>query len=302
MLNITPGSTGLDDMFVVKYDSVGTLIWARSGGGTGNDIPTAAKADDYGNIYVTGKYSSSSPKFGTTTLGNAGGNDIFLVKYNLFGSFKWAKSNGGSADDIPHAIAIDDSFYVTLAGNFASPTLPFGSSSLSFNGVGLNAIFIGKYDSTGNARWATTTGPGHGNANGVAVAYPGKIYIAGDFSDTTFWFGSDTLQNVIHTGTSDVFVAKYSETPLAIPAIAGRGQSINIYPNPNNGMMTVSFGETGYNNMAIYDCVGRLVYQSQLSGNQSSVKINAMDLNDGVYLLRATHNGTPENTTFVIRR
>ncbi len=302
VLNITPGSAGLDDMFVVKYDSMGTLLWARSGGGTGNDIPTAAKADNYGNIYVTGKYSSATPKFGTTTLGNAGGNDIFLVKYNLFGSFKWAKSSGGSADDIPHAIAIDDSFYVTLAGNFASPTLPFGSSTLNFNGVGLNAIFIGKYDTSGNARWGATTGPGHGDVNGVAVAYPGKIYVAGDFSDTTFWFGNDTVQNVIHTGTSDMFVAKYSETPLSVPTIAAKGHGMAIYPNPNNGMMTVSFGEMGYSSMEIYDCVGQLVYQSQLSGNQNAIRISAMDLNDGVYLLRASHNGTGESATFVIRR
>ncbi len=302
VLNITPGSAGLDDMFVVKYDSTGKVLWARSGTGIGNDIPTAAGADNYGNIYVTGKFSSSTLTFGSTTLTNAGGYDIFLVKYDLFGDFKWAKSNGGTADDIPHAIAIDDSFDVALAGNFASATLPFGTSTLSYDGSGLSALFIGKYDSLGHALRATTTGPGHGDAYGIAVAYPGKIYVAGDFSDTTFWFGNDTLQNVIHTGTLDMFVAKYSETPLSVLPIVEKTPGMLIYPNPNNGMMSVSFNETGYNSLAIYDCLGQMVYQSGLSGNETALKINAMDLADGVYLLRTTHNGAAESATFVIRR
>jgi len=302
VLSNNPGGLGVDDLFIVKYDSTGALLWARTGTGTGNDIPTAAGADNYGNIYVTGKYTSPTLTFGTATLSNAGGYDIFLVKYDLLGNFKWAKSNGGAADDIVHALAIDDSSYVALVGNFASTTLPFGPSTLSYDGSGLSALFVGKYDSSGNALRATTTGPGHSNANGIAVAYPGKIYIAGDFSDTTFWFGKDTIQNVIHSATLDMFVAKYSETPLSVLPIAEKGHGMIVYPNPNNGMMTVAFNETGYNSLAIYDCLGRLVYRSQLSGSETALKINAMDLVDGVYLLRTTHNGAEESTTFAIRR
>lgn len=302
VLNNNSSGLGADDMFVVKFDSTGALLWARSGTGTGNDIPTAARADNYGSIYVTGKFSSPTLAFGSTTLTNAGGYDIFLVKYDLLGNLKWARTNGGSADDISHAIAIDDSFDVLLAGNFASTTLPFGTSTLSYDGVGLSALFIGKYDSAGHALRATTTGPGHGDAYGIAVSYPGEIYLAGDFSDTTFWFGNDTLQNAIHTGTLDMFVAKYSQTPLSTAPLVKNSRSIIVYPNPSNGMMTVSFGEQGYSNLAIYDCLGRQVYQNQLSGNESAVKINATELNDGVYLLRTVHNGETESVTFVIRR
>ena len=107
---------------------------------------------------------------------------------------------------------------------------------------------------------------------------------------------------MIHTGTLDMFVAKYSQTPLSVPAIAEKGRGMIVYPNPNNGMMTVSFSELGYNNLAIYDCLGRQVYQSQLTGNETSLKINATELNDGVYLLRTMHNGDVESTAFVIRR
>jgi hypothetical protein len=308
--NITFGTTVLnntssvDDMFLVKYDSMGTVLWARSGAGSANDIPTAARADNYGNIYVTGKFSSPTLTFGTATLTNAGatGYDIFLVKYDLFGNFVWARSNGGNADDIPHAIAIDDSSYIVLAGNFASTSLPFGPSTLTYDGTGLNALFMGKYDSAGHALWGITTGPHHGNANGIAVSYPSQIYMGGDFSDTTFWFGNDTLQNIIHTGTADMFLAKFSQTPLSVPSVAANGTGITIYPNPNNGMMTVSLGVTGYNTLAIYNAIGQQVYQGQLSGNETALKINAMDMNDGVYMLRASRNGVAESATFVIRR
>ena len=307
--NITFGSTVLtnsssvNDIFVVKYDSMGVVQWAKSAMGTGNDVPTAAGADVYGNVYVAGRYSSATLAFGSTTLTNAGatGYDIFLTKYDYAGNVLWAKSNGGSADDIVHALAIDDSSYVVLAGNFVSPTLHFGGSTLSYDGTGISALFIAKYDSLGHALWGATTGPGHSDANGVAVTIPGKIYLAGDYSDTTFWFGNDTVQNVIHTGTLDMFVAKFNEGPLSVPVVTAKS-NMAVYPNPNNGMMTVSFGEPGYENIGIYDCLGRLIYQAPISKNETSVKINATDLSDGVYMLRTIHNGASESLPFVIRR
>ncbi len=294
--------SSVDDLFVVKYDSMGVVQWARSARGAGTDVATAAGADVFGNVYVAGKYTSSALRFNTTTLGNAGGYDMFLTKYDYAGNVMWARSNGGSADDLVHSLAVDDSSSVVLAGNFVSPTLAFGVSTLTYDGLGISRLFIGKYDSSGNAKWAATTGPGHGNAFGVAVAIPGKIYVTGDYSDTTFWFGNDTLLNAIHSGTFDMFVAKFTETPLSVPGLVGDHLAMVVYPNPNNGMMTVSFGETGYNNIGIYDCVGRLIYQVQLTGNERSVKINAADLIDGVYLLRSIHNGTSVSAPFVIRR
>lgn len=94
--SITFGSTILNnansptsDMFLVKYDAAGNVLWAKSAGGTGgtgHDVATSVITDASGNIFVGGNFSSYSIAFGSTTLNNmdiSGSTaDMFLVKYN----------------------------------------------------------------------------------------------------------------------------------------------------------------------------------------------------------------------------
>ena len=62
---ITFGTTVLNnvftsgsDLFIVKYDSLGNIIWAKSAGGHGNDVSQAITTDASGNVYITGLFYS----------------------------------------------------------------------------------------------------------------------------------------------------------------------------------------------------------------------------------------------------
>ena len=58
-------------MFIVKYDSNGNVLWAKSAGGIYNDAGLSCSTDVNGNIIATGVFLSPSITFGTTTLTNA---------------------------------------------------------------------------------------------------------------------------------------------------------------------------------------------------------------------------------------
>jgi hypothetical protein len=77
-------SAGNQDIFIVKYDPAGNVIWAKSAGGTGIDYGRGITCDKFGNIYVTGSYRLPSCTFGSTILTNTNtvGRSLFLVKYN----------------------------------------------------------------------------------------------------------------------------------------------------------------------------------------------------------------------------
>ena len=77
---LTNASAGNNDMFIVKYDSNGNVLWAKSAGGTSNDMGKSCSTDANGNVFVTGYFDSPSITFGSTTLTNAGGDDMFIVK------------------------------------------------------------------------------------------------------------------------------------------------------------------------------------------------------------------------------
>ena len=65
--------------------------WAKSAGGTGSAFGLIVSTDAIGNVFMTGYFKSPTITFGTTTLTNAGSNDIFIVKYDATGNVLWAK-------------------------------------------------------------------------------------------------------------------------------------------------------------------------------------------------------------------
>ncbi len=73
------------DIFIVKYDSNGNIIWASKVAGINLDYATSVTTDASNNIFVTGAFSSPTLAFGSNLLTNSnynnGSNDyIFLAK------------------------------------------------------------------------------------------------------------------------------------------------------------------------------------------------------------------------------
>jgi hypothetical protein len=58
------------DIFIVKYDKDGNLLWAKSGGGMKNDRGTGVTTDSLGNVFVTGSLLSYSAKFDKVIYSN----------------------------------------------------------------------------------------------------------------------------------------------------------------------------------------------------------------------------------------
>jgi len=73
-------NSGSYDIFLVKYNSSGTKQWTQQLGSTSSDVGFRVSVDSSDNIYVTG-YTEGGLDGNT----NAGGMDIFLVKYNSDG-------------------------------------------------------------------------------------------------------------------------------------------------------------------------------------------------------------------------
>ncbi len=48
------------DIFVVKIDSEGNWLWAKSAGGNNNDRSYGVSTDNECNIYVTGKFMNTA--------------------------------------------------------------------------------------------------------------------------------------------------------------------------------------------------------------------------------------------------
>lgn len=78
------------------------------------------------------------------------------------------------------------------------------------------------------------------------------------------------------------------------------GMVIGIYPNPNKGEFTISFGNVSENGiLEIYNSIGQIVLKQSISENQK--KINLKDQADGIYHLRILKDGKQLYKTKVIK-
>jgi len=208
----TLNSHGGYNIFLVKYDSLGNVLWAKSSGGTIDDEGEGVATDASGNIYITGVYFSPSIIFGNDTLLNVGNYDIFLAKYDSSGNVLWAKRGGGNYADFASGVAADAFGKVYITGFFGSSSISFDSITLI--SAGNEDMFIVQYDSSGNVLRGKDIGnSGAEQAWSIVADLSNNIYITGNYTSSSLSFGSHTITK---TGIEDSFIAKYDSSGNAL--------------------------------------------------------------------------------------
>ncbi|HLG02603.1 MAG TPA: SBBP repeat-containing protein, partial [Bacteroidia bacterium] len=195
-------SSGVQDIFIAKYDNAGNCVWVQRAGGSGSDIGNGITVDNAGNVIVTGEFAGSAA-FGSTTLNSLNGTtDVFTTKLDANGNFLWAKKGSGWLSDRGFDVDCDASGDIYITGQF-SDTITFDVPH--FNTM-LNAIFVVKYDAAGNEIWFRKIGNAAVNISNSLMCDAGGVYLAGDFQGTLTFYGS-TNTNLSATYANGIFVA-----------------------------------------------------------------------------------------------
>jgi len=176
----TPLTTsGQADIFLVKLDTTGNVVWARKAGGNNDDRGKSVFTDAAGNSYIAGFFTSTTIAFGSTVLLSGSPDNSFVAKYDSSGNFIRV-SQIGSDSRANGVTIVGDNIYV--CGTFTADTLYFGSHALPIEGN--NDFYVANFDTAGNTDWAikqTSGGTSNEAALAMAADPSGNIYIAGDF-------------------------------------------------------------------------------------------------------------------------
>jgi alpha-tubulin suppressor-like RCC1 family protein len=206
-------SNGERDVFVLKVNPSGDLLWAKNFGGVNTETGYSLAVDGTGNVYTTGTFEFTAdfdPGAATTNLSSAGGSDVFVSKLDSSGNLIWAKRFGGSSDDSGRSIAVDSSGNVYTTGYFQG-TVDFdpGAATTNLTSAGSDDIFISQLDLSGNLIWAKRIGgSGVDNGNSIAVDSTGNVYTTGLFSGTADFDPGAVTFNLTTAGQTDAFVSK----------------------------------------------------------------------------------------------
>jgi hypothetical protein len=136
MMSLASGSGQNADLYLVKTDSEGGILWSRTLGGPAWDYATAIQETQDGGYVLAGSTSS----FG------AGDQDILLVRMDAQGIVLWSATFGGPADERAEGLSIGP----------AGDILVFGTTH-SY-GAGSGDLYLVKADANGVEIWSRTYG------------------------------------------------------------------------------------------------------------------------------------------------
>jgi uncharacterized delta-60 repeat protein len=145
---VVAGSTdsfgaGLSDAWVLKLSSVGSVVWQKTYGGSGEDNASSVQQTLDGGYIVAGS---------TTSFG-AGSRDIWILKLDATGSVQWQTTYGGIGDDYTSSIQNTTDGGYLVAGS----TNSFGAGGYDF--------WVLKLPSNGSIEWYEGTGASSQNTN-----------------------------------------------------------------------------------------------------------------------------------------
>lgn len=203
----TFSNSGLSDIFIVKYDSLGNQLWARKEGGNGNDVGKSLTADTLGNLYLGANFGGTLA-IGTNTY-SAILTHLLLAKYNsASGALIWSKTTASNGSDQTFHIASDKSGNVFATGYYSSGNCVIGTTTLT--NVSSNDMYTLKIDPSGNYLWAKSV-TGNYSKEGLRVAPDknGDVIVAAHFSGTVVTAGTQTITNAGGTIQDDILILKY---------------------------------------------------------------------------------------------
>jgi len=309
VFNLT--AAGFNAMYVLKLDSNGSFVWAKGIGGIDNNAAFATRADDSGNVYLSGWFKDTvdfDPNPGVFRLVSLGNEDAFVMKMNHAGIFDWAVQYGGTGFQNATSLAIRPTDNYLLVGGVFNNAVDFdpGISTQIISSAGGSDGFIQLLNSTNSIVPVSFIG------------FTGKIM---DINTYLNWETASEINNqgfevqmsvdglifepigfVNGYGNSAKnqhyqFVYAYSNAAyyrLKQMDFDGRNELSNIillhknhvtnavYPNPFNEKLTVHFTQL-IREVSIYNSEGKALLK--VAPSSEVFTINSSELLPGIYYL-----------------
>lgn len=268
---------GGTDVWLLKLDDTGKIVWEKTYGGTG--FEGADAIINVGDGFVVSGSSTSDDGDLTNNHGGYFG-DCWVFKVNDTGQLQWQSTYGGFNNESARSVyRAKDGGYI-IAGYTDSPNSPDGQVT----GLhGLKDYWVLKIDSVGNLIWQKTLG---GSADDEAygiLQMSDSTYIVAGYTNST---DGDITSN---HGFGDCWIVNITDHP-----VNGTGdlqiESITVYPTITNGVVYINTPSPIKDiETVVYDCFGK----KQAHALYDNKHVDLHDLPPGLYFLKLSHkNGS----------
>ena len=188
-------SAGKPDVFVLRLDAAGTLVFSGRIGGPQGESVGAVAAAGAGGLALAGRFSGTAdfdPGPGSFSRAAAGSSDAFVARLEGTGRLAWARQFGANGADLGLAVASNREALVVATGHVG--------------GQDDTAFAIG-YSPEGEELWSLGLSSSGGlEALAVALGANATPYVAGSFKGQTAALPEAGAEPVQAAGKSDAFV------------------------------------------------------------------------------------------------
>ncbi|MCX6645528.1 MAG: hypothetical protein NTY09_04100 [bacterium] len=247
-------SAGGYNIFIARYNTDGTLAWAKRGLGEsgfefGNGITTLSDNSTVVTGWFDGSATLGPGEPNQTILTSAGYLDVFIARYNLDGTLAWAKSAGGASDynvgDVGCGITTLSDNSTVVTGLFMG-TATFGKGEPNqkvLTSTGSLDTFIARYNPDGTLVWAKRAGGSDFDRGiGVTTLSDNSVVVTGKYEGTvTFGEGEFNQTALTSSGIIDIFIARYNPDGTLAWAKSAGGAS---WSDNTSGITTLSDNST----------------------------------------------------------
>ncbi len=205
-------SSGSIDAYIMKINTLGSLVWWLNPVGTGAEFNYDVETDNAGNVYSTGNFSGSITIGGNplTTLAYPIV-DMMIAKYDGAGNVLWAQQSGsaGTATCGGSRLAAAAGGHIYVMGNYSGGTVNF--QGLNLNTATFSDYYVAKINAAGDFLLVNDLGTiSNGYISNIDADAAGNIFVGGTV-------GYSSPYNITLSGTTitsngsnpGVFTAKY---------------------------------------------------------------------------------------------
>jgi hypothetical protein len=294
--------SGQSDVYLMKIDAAGNIMWSRTYGGSYDDFAYYVQQTSDGGYIVAGHTSN----FGL------GPWDAYLIRTDADGNLIWSKCYG----------EIYEEYGFTVEQTTDGGYIVCGLSS-TFTEVNYYNTFFLKIDSIGTLMWthiltdttasypATATQLADGGyliSSSRNISYPIMQLIKTDSSGGGLCNEQSVIMienNAATIVTNPIDAAiNYPDAMVDIAVTETRGGIVNtpcsvstgkdvdtisfqISPNPSPNTFTIrQTFFTSNNSLSVYNCLGSEVYQTTLTSPEQTITTN---LSSGIYFVRVVN-------------
>jgi hypothetical protein len=294
---------GVGDACIAKLNSSGSkLLWSTLYGGPGSEAGVSIFRDANYNIYIAGGTGSTT---GIATPGtwqsiSIDGGAAYIAKFDsncsnlLWGTYYGGKAGIDGSEVLSMAVDSNDDIYIAGSTDSSFTGIATSGAYQTTYGDGIFDGFVAKFNSSGtNLLWGTYLGNGlNGTTYGTSIVLDttGNVYVAGMTIADSGIYTTGAYQNYTGANSAEFFLAKFGcNIPNGINEIEHAIGTINVYPNPSNGVFTFQANSgqlIADSKIEIYNVLGEEIYKNTFSALHSTLSVNISGQPSGIYLYR----------------